>query len=170
MPEVNDGVFLYGNEYVKEAYLSDEEKKSEFVNQKNFLEDAGKIKELKAYLSVDERIVLKLQEEGKLFKKETYEHSYPHCWRTDKPILYYPLDSWFIKSTALKDRMIELNKTINWKPSATGTGRFGNWLENLNDWNLSRSRFWGIPIPIWTSADGSEQIIIGSTEELKQEI
>ena len=125
---------------------------------------------MKAYLSVDERIVLKLQEEGKLFKKETYEHSYPHCWRTDKPILYYPLDSWFIKSTALKDRMIELNKTINWKPSATGTGRFGNWLENLNDWNLSRSRFWGIPIPIWTSADGSEQLVIGSTEELKQEI
>ena len=170
LPEVNDGIFLYGNEYVKEAYLSEAEKKSEFENQKNFLEDAGKIKELKAYLSVDERIVLKLQEEGKLFKKETYEHSYPHCWRTDKPILYYPLDSWFIKSTALKDRMIELNKTINWKPSATGTGRFGNWLENLNDWNLSRSRFWGIPIPIWTSADGSEQIIIGSTEELKQEI
>ena len=170
MPEVNDGVFLYGNEYVKEAYLSEAEKKSEFENQKIFLEDAGKIKELKAYLSVDERIVLKLQEEGKLFKKETYEHSYPHCWRTDKPILYYPLDSWFVKSTALKDRMIELNKTINWKPSATGTGRFGNWLENLNDWNLSRSRFWGIPIPIWTSADGSEQIIIGSTEELKQEI
>jgi len=170
LPEVNDGIFLYGNEYVKEAYLSEEEKKSEFENQKNFLEDAGKIKELKAYLSVDERIVLKLQEEGKLFKKETYEHSYPHCWRTDKPILYYPLDSWFIKSTALKDRMIELNKTINWKPSATGTGRFGNWLENLNDWNLSRSRFWGIPIPIWTSADGTEQIVIGSTEELKQEI
>lgn len=170
LPEVNDGIFLYGNEYVKEAYLSEEEKKSEFENQKKFLEDAGKIKELKAYLSVDERIVLKLQEEGKLFKKETYEHSYPHCWRTDKPILYYPLDSWFIKSTALKDRMIELNKTINWKPSATGTGRFGNWLENLNDWNLSRSRFWGIPIPIWTSADGSEQLVIGSTEELKQEI
>ena len=170
LPEVKDEIFLYGNEYVKEAYLSEEEKKSEFENQKFFLEDAGKIKELKAYLSVDERIVLKLQEEGKLFKKETYEHSYPHCWRTDKPILYYPLDSWFIKSTALKDRMIELNKTINWKPSATGTGRFGNWLENLNDWNLSRSRFWGIPIPIWTSADGSEQIIIGSTEELKQEI
>ena len=170
LPEVKDEIFLYGNEYVKEAYLSEEEKKSEFENQKKFLEDAGKIKELKAYLSVDERIVLKLQEEGKLFKKETYEHSYPHCWRTDKPILYYPLDSWFIKSTALKDRMIELNKTINWKPSATGTGRFGNWLENLNDWNLSRSRFWGIPIPIWTSADGSEQLVIGSTEELKQEI
>ena len=144
--------------------------KSNLKKQKQILETAGKIKELKAYLSVDERIVLKLQEEGKLFKKETYEHSYPHCWRTDKPILYYPLDSWFIKSTAAKDRMINLNKTINWKPEATGTGRFGNWLENLNDWNLSRSRFWGIPIPIWTSEDGLEQIVIGSAEELKNHI
>jgi isoleucyl-tRNA synthetase len=170
LSEVQDGVFLYGEEFVKEAYLSDEEKKAEFEKQKKILEAAGKIKELKAYLSVDERIVLKLQEEGKLFKKETYEHSYPHCWRTDKPVLYYPLDSWFIKSTAMKDRMIELNKTINWKPEATGTGRFGNWLENLNDWNLSRSRFWGIPIPIWTSEDGLEQLVIGSTEELKNQI
>jgi isoleucyl-tRNA synthetase len=170
LPEVQDGVFLYGEEYVKEAYLSDEEKKTEFEKQKKILEAAGKIKELKAYLSVDERIVLKLQEEGKLFKKETYEHSYPHCWRTDKPVLYYPLDSWFIKSTAAKDRMIELNKTINWKPESTGTGRFGNWLENLNDWNLSRSRFWGIPIPIWTSEDRTEQICIGSAEDLQKEI
>jgi isoleucyl-tRNA synthetase len=170
LPEVKDGIFLYGEEYVKEAYLTDEEKKSEFENQKKVLEANGKIKDLKAYISVDERIVLKLQEEGKLFKKETYEHSYPHCWRTDKPILYYPLDSWFIKSTAMKDRMIELNKTINWKPESTGTGRFGNWLENLNDWNLSRSRFWGIPIPIWTSEDKTEQICIGSGEQLKKEI
>ncbi|MBA3706636.1 MAG: isoleucine--tRNA ligase, partial [Bacteroidetes bacterium] len=138
--------------------------------QKKILEDNGKIKDLKVYLSVDERIVLKLQEEGKLFKKENYEHSYPHCWRTDKPVLYYPLDSWFIKTTDYKERMIELNKTINWKPESTGTGRFGNWLENLNDWNLSRSRFWGIPIPIWTSEDKSEQICIGSAEQLKQEI
>lgn len=170
LSEVQDGVFLFGEEFVKEAYLNDDEKKEEFTKQKQVLESAGKIKELKAYLSVDERIVLKLQEEGKLFKKETYEHSYPHCWRTDKPVLYYPLDSWFIKSTAVKDRMIELNKTINWKPESTGTGRFGNWLENLNDWNLSRSRFWGIPIPIWTSEDGREQVAIGSVEDLKTEI
>jgi isoleucyl-tRNA synthetase len=160
LPEIQDGTFLYGEEYVKEAYHTDAEKQVEFEKQKQILEASGKIKELKAYLSVDERIVLKLQEEGKLFKKETYEHSYPHCWRTDKPVLYYPLDSWFIKSTAAKDRMIELNKTINWKPEATGTGRFGNWLENLNDWNLSRSRFWGIPIPIWTSEDKAEQIVM----------
>lgn len=170
LPEVQDGIFLYGEEYVKEAYYTEEEKKAEFEKQKKILEANGKIKDLKVYLSVDERIVLKLQEEGKLFKKETYEHSYPHCWRTDKPVLYYPLDSWFIKSTEAKDRMIELNKTINWKPEATGTGRFGNWLENLNDWNLSRSRFWGIPIPIWTSEDKTEQICIGSAEELQKEI
>ena len=170
LPEVQDGVFLYGNEFVKEAYLNEEEKQTEFAKQKQVLESKGKIKELKAYLSVDERIVLKLQEEGKLFKKESYEHSYPHCWRTDKPILYYPLDSWFVKSTAAKERMIELNNSINWKPESTGTGRFGNWLENLNDWNLSRSRFWGIPIPIWTSEDRSEQICIASVEELQKEI
>lgn len=117
--------------------------------------------------SVDVLISIKLKTENRAFKVEKYEHSYPHCWRTDKPILYYPLDSWFIKSTASKDRMIALNKTINWKPKATGEGRFGNWLENLNDWNLSRSRFWGIPIPIWRSEDGTEATCFGSVEELK---
>ncbi len=120
--------------------------------------------------NVDIDIIVKLKKENRAFKAEKYEHSYPHCWRTDKPILYYPLDSWFIKTTAFKDRMIELNKTINWKPEATGTGRFGNWLENLVDWNLSRSRFWGTPLPVWTSEDGSEQICVGSAQQLKEEI
>ena len=120
--------------------------------------------------SLDVDIVMLLKEQGKLFKSEKHTHNYPHCWRTDKPVLYYPLDSWFIKTTALKDRMIELNKTINWKPEATGSGRFGNWLENLVDWNLSRSRYWGTPLPIWRTEDGSEEICIGSVEELRNEI
>ena len=111
-----------------------------------------------------------LKNENKAFKVEKYEHSYSHCWRTDKPILYYPLESWFIKTTAYKDRMVELNKTIQWKPEATGTGRFGNWLENLVDWNLSRSRFWGTPLPIWRTADGTEEKCIGSIAELQAEI
>ncbi len=115
---------------------------------------------------VDIDIIVKLKHENKAFKAEKYEHSYPHCWRTDKPILYYPLDSWFIRTTAFKEQMIELNKTINWKPEATGTGRFGNWLENLVDWNLSRSRFWGTPLPIWRTEDGSHELCIGSVEQL----
>ncbi len=170
LPEVKDDVFLYGEEFVKEDYLSAKEKESEFAKQKKILESKGKIKDLKEYLNVDKRIVLKLQEEGKLFKKETYEHSYPHCWRTDKPVLYYPLDSWFVKVTALKERMVALNKTINWKPEHTGTGRFGEWLNNLQDWNLSRSRFWGIPLPIWRTEDGKEEKCISSAEELKNDI
>ncbi|MCM5662452.1 isoleucine--tRNA ligase [Galbibacter mesophilus] len=120
--------------------------------------------------SVDVEIAIKLKEENKAFKVEKYVHSYPHCWRTDKPVLYYPLDSWFIKVTEVKERMYELNKTINWKPKATGEGRFGNWLQNANDWNLSRSRFWGIPLPIWRTEDGKEEIVIGSIEELKDEM
>ena len=120
--------------------------------------------------NVDIDIIVKLKKENKAFKTEKYEHSYPHCWRTNKPILYYPLDSWFVKTTAYKDRMIELNKTINWKPTSTGIGRFGNWLENLVDWNLSRSRYWGVGLPIWTSKDREEQICIGSAEQLKSEI
>ena len=124
--------------------------------------------------SVDVEIAIQLKEENKAFKVEKYVHSYPHCWRTDKPILYYPLDSWFIKVTEVKDRMFDLNETINWKPKATGEGRFGNWLKNANDWNLSRSRFWGIPLPIWRTEDGTEgsgeEILIGSIEELYSEI
>jgi isoleucyl-tRNA synthetase len=120
--------------------------------------------------SVDVEIAIKLKEENRAFKVEKYLHTYPNCWRTDKPILYYPLDSWFIKVTAVKDRLFELNQQINWKPKATGDGRFGNWLANANDWNLSRSRFWGIPLPIWRTEDGGEELIIGSVEELKEEI
>ncbi len=119
---------------------------------------------------VDIDIIVKLKHENKAFKSEKYEHSYPHCWRTDKPILYYPLDSWFIRTTAYKEQMIAFNKTINWKPESTGTGRFGNWLENLVDWNLSRSRFWGTPLPIWRTEDGKTEICIGSVKQLKNEI
>jgi isoleucyl-tRNA synthetase len=140
----------FSGQYVKEEYYDK-------------IEDKPK-------LSADVQIVIKLKELGLLFKSEKYEHSYPHCWRTDKPILYYPLDSWFVKTTAHKKRMLELNQTINWKPKSTGEGRFGNWLENLVDWNLSRSRFWGVPLPIWRTNDGSEEICIGSVEELKNEI
>jgi isoleucyl-tRNA synthetase len=122
------------------------------------------------YVDVNVDISVKLKKENRAFKVEKYEHSYPHCWRTDKPVVYYPLDAWFIKTTALRDRMVELNKTINWKPESTGTGRFGNWLENMVDWNLSRSRYWGTPLPIWRTEDGTEEKCIGSIEELNQEI
>ena len=122
------------------------------------------------YRSTDVLIAIKLKEENKAFRVEKYEHSYPHCWRTDKPVLYYPLSSWFIKTTAYKDKLIELNKTINWKPDSTGSGRFGNWLENLVDWNLSRSRYWGTPLPIWRTEDGKEEICIGSLKELRTEV
>ena len=120
--------------------------------------------------SVDVEIAIKLKEENRAFKVEKYVHSYPNCWRTDKPILYYPLDSWFIKVTDQKDKLVDLNKTINWKPKSTGEGRFGNWLLNANDWNLSRSRFWGIPLPIWKTSDSKETLVIGSMNELKNEI
>jgi len=133
---------------------------------KNEYYDDGKAPER----SVDVELAIKLKEENKAFKVEKYKHSYPNCWRTDKPILYYPLDSWFIKVTEKRDRMFELNETINWKPTSTGTKRFGNWLKNANDWNLSRSRFWGIPLPIWRTEDGAEEMIIGSIEELKKEM
>ena len=149
----------YALEPVKEAYLTEEEKEAERLKQ-------GRDK----YLSVDERIAIQLKTENKAFNVQKFDHPYPHCWRTDKPVLYYPLDSWFIKTTAVKDKLIALNKTIQWKPESTGTGRFGNWLENLVDWNLSRSRYWGTPLPIWRTEDGSEEICIGSLEQLKTEI
>ena len=134
---------------------------------KNYKEENEKAD---GYMTTDVKIAIRLKTDNKAFKVEKYEHSYPHCWRTDKPILYYPLESWFIKTTAVKDRLIELNKTINWKPASTGEGRFGNWLENLVDWNLSRSRYWGTPLPIWKTKDGKESICIGSIEELKNEV
>lgn len=165
MPLVNkQGRFVkevtdFALEPVKEQYLTEAEKEHERHKQ-------GREK----YLSVDERIGILLKTENKAFNVQKFDHTYPHCWRTDKPVLYYPLDSWFIKTTAVKDKMIALNKQINWKPESTGTGRFGNWLENLVDWNLSRSRYWGTPLPIWRTEDGKEELCIGSVEQLKSEI
>ena len=143
------GLGEYSGKYVKNEYYNEDEAPER---------------------SADVEIAIQLKEENKAFKVEKYVHSYPHCWRTDKPILYYPLDSWFIKVTEIKDRMFDLNETINWKPKATGEGRFGNWLKNANDWNLSRSRYWGIPLPIWRNEEGTEEILVGSVEELYNEI
>ena len=144
-----DGLGSYSGKYVKNEYYPE-----------------GEVPER----SIDVEIAIQLKEENKAFKVEKYVHSYPHCWRTDTPILYYPLDSWFIEITKVRDRMFELNETINWKPKSTGEGRFGNWLKNANDWNLSRSRFWGIPLPIWRNEEGTEEILVGSVEELYNEI
>ncbi|WP_353124534.1 isoleucine--tRNA ligase [Parapedobacter pyrenivorans] len=142
----------FGGRFVKEEYYSDEERTAD------------------GFKPTDVLIAIRLKEDNKAFEVKKYEHSYPHCWRTDKPVLYYPLDSWFIRTTAVKDKLVALNKTINWKPESTGTGRFGNWLENLVDWNLSRSRYWGTPLPIWRSEDENEEICIGSIDELKNRI
>lgn len=149
----------YAGAWVKNAY------NPKFTINGRYDEEAATAEE-----SLDVVIAMFMKMNNKAFKIEKHVHSYPHCWRTDKPVLYYPLDSWFIRSTACKDRMIELNKTINWKPESTGTGRFGKWLENLNDWNLSRSRYWGTPLPIWRTEDGTSEICIESVEELYNEI
>lgn len=163
--EIQDPEFPLAGYPVKEAFLNEEEKAQWLAVQQKQL--AHLIADLRKLLSADDLIALKLKRAGQAFRIEKYEHSYPHCWRTDKPILYYPLDSWFVRTTAFKDRMIELNRTIRWKPESTGTGRFGHWLENLVDWNLSRSRFWGTPLPLWRTEDGQETRCIGSMAELK---
>lgn len=162
---------FYAPDMLDDSFVND------FVNLRDYSEFAGRFVKNeydetlgKDDTSLDVDLAVKLKKENLAFRIEKHVHSYPHCWRTDKPVLYYPLDSWFVKTTSLKDRMIELNKTIKWKPQATGEGRFGNWLENLQDWNLSRSRFWGVPLPIWVTEDKTEKIAIGSAAELKSEI
>jgi len=168
----NLGYFSGVNQYGKLEKLVLVDKEGKFVDgvgefSGRYIKD---YKDEKNYADVNVDISVKLKKENRAFKVEKYEHSYPHCWRTDKPVVYYPLDAWFIKTTALRDRMVELNRTINWKPESTGTGRFGNWLENMVDWNLSRSRFWGTPLPVWRTEDGSEEKCIGSIDELNTEI
>ena len=173
--ELRPMVDLTGKFYLLEEL--DEDFVKERVNVELYKEYAGRFVK-NAYdpnlteqdESLDVSLCMMMKANNQIFKTEKHVHNYPHCWRTDKPVLYYPLDSWFIRSTACKERMIELNKTINWKPESTGTGRFGKWLENLNDWNLSRSRYWGTPLPIWRTEDNSEEICIGSVEELYNEI
>ena len=168
----NLGFFTGINQYGKLDKLVLVDRQGKFVEglgefSNRYVKD---YKDEKDYVDVNVDIAVKLKKENRAFKVEKYEHNYPHCWRTDKPVLYYPLDAWFIKTTAIKDRMVELNKTINWKPKSTGEGRFGNWLENMVDWNLSRSRFWGTPLPIWRTEEGDEEICIGSIEELNEGI
>ncbi|MGZ8549214.1 MAG: isoleucine--tRNA ligase, partial [Chitinophagaceae bacterium] len=168
----NLGFFTGINQYGKLDKLVLVDRQGKFVEglgefSNRYVKD---YKDEKGYVDVNIDIAVKLKKENRAFKVEKYEHNYPHCWRTDKPVLYYPLDAWFIKTTAIKERMVELNKTINWKPKSTGEGRFGNWLENMVDWNLSRSRYWGTPLPIWQTEDGDEEICIGSIEELNEGI
>jgi len=166
------GYFTHINKYGKREKLVLVDLEGKFVDglgefSKRYVKN---YKDDKNYEDVNVDISVKLKKDNRAFKVEKYEHNYPHCWRTDKPVLYYPLSAWFIKTTAIKDRMVQLNKTINWKPASTGEGRFGNWLENMVDWNLSRSRFWGTPLPIWQTEDGNEEVCIGSIEELNEGI
>jgi len=166
VPQLRDGL----NKDLKEVAKGLGKSASEYTLPAYMKQEYEETKLREGYLPSDVLISILLKEQNKAFKVEKYVHNYPHCWRTDKPILYYPLDSWFVRTTAMKDKMVELNKTINWKPESTGTGRFGNWLENLVDWNLSRQRYWGIPLPIWRTEDGKEEFCAGSIEEIVAKI